>query len=929
MSDGTRIAANLPAVALLALAACGSGGGSSPDGGPSVTVVVSPSSVSLVASGTQKFVATVSGSTNTAVTWSATGGVIDQTGLFTAPVQAGSYQVQATSQADASSSAVAKVSVGTIGVAVTPAAVAVLTSKSQQFSATVSGASDTAVAWTAARGSISSGGLYTAPASAGADEVTATSHADPSRAATVQVAVVQISVSVAPVAPTVSQGGTQQFTATVGGGWPDASVTWSATCGSIDGAGLFAAPMSAGTCTVTAASNADPSKSATASVTVPAVAVSVAPTSAAVPQGGQQQFAATVTGAANAGVSWSATCGQVTQAGLFTAPASAGSCQVAAMSIADPAQSAVATVTVPAVSVSVSPAQATVGAGGAQQFTAAVQGTVNTAVSWSATCGSVNASGLSALYTAPGSATTCQVTVTSVADATKSATAAVTVTTAPSVSVAISPASATVIAGGQQQFTASVTGSSNTAVTWSQTCGSVTQSGLYTAPASATTCQVTATSNADASKAATATVTVTSVNTHPTSRFKTAALAWDTFDNVSSSNTSVVQDQKPGAAGDLVVPFYKGGWSLYCSQDGGSTWAVVNGPASTSNGTHTGGIAQDSVNYDLHAVMNSGADGNIYYSRFTLVRDAGGHVSGWTWGADGILVGAAPPEPDRNDWTDVRFQVIEAVDGQGAKVLLVAYLYATGNAGTNLAARKTTATAGVTPGASGDFTGLDGASGETIVSSASGDANWSLHNQIIGVAQQPVDRSLHFFRGNAAEFFNSGPGIQRWRYAAGKGSTYALDSTATVAAQPAGGQGPCWGGVFQTQDSIWLVYYDDARGGIFIDRITSDGATSIYNRSAVPGPPVTRANGNGYLGYASISVNASQSEVWTAYIDSGNNYSDTWTAHWNGGAWNASLVSSVDMSGFGATAYWRGGLAIVERSASGASGEIQVISTPQ
>ncbi len=82
-----------------------------------------------------------------------------------------------------------------------------------------------------------------------------------------------------------------------------------------------------------------------------------------------------------------------------------------------------------------------------------------------------------------------------------------------SVTISISPTSATLISNQTQQFTASVTGTSNTAVTWSATAGSVNATGLYTAPTvnSQTGVVVTATSNADKSKSASATVTVDAV----------------------------------------------------------------------------------------------------------------------------------------------------------------------------------------------------------------------------------------------------------------------------------------------------------------------------------------------------------------------------------------------------------------------------------
>jgi len=79
------------------------------------------------------------------------------------------------------------------------------------------------------------------------------------------------------------------------------------------------------------------------------------------------------------------------------------------------------------------------------------------------------------------------------------------------VSVQVSPGTASLQASQTQQFTASVTGSTNTAVTWSLSpqVGTITANGLYTAPMSisaAQTVRVTATSQADNTQSASATV---------------------------------------------------------------------------------------------------------------------------------------------------------------------------------------------------------------------------------------------------------------------------------------------------------------------------------------------------------------------------------------------------------------------------------------
>jgi alpha-tubulin suppressor-like RCC1 family protein len=92
------------------------------------------------------------------------------------------------------------------------------------------------------------------------------------------------------------------------------------------------------------------------------------------------------------------------------------------------------------------------------------------------------------------------------------------VTTIPLVQVSVNPATATVPASGTQQFAATVTGTSNPAVSWTvegSNSGEVSSSGLYTAPATAGSYSVTATSVADVTKSATALVTVTA-----------AAVAW-------------------------------------------------------------------------------------------------------------------------------------------------------------------------------------------------------------------------------------------------------------------------------------------------------------------------------------------------------------------------------------------------------------------
>jgi hypothetical protein len=148
----------------------------------------------------------------------------------------------------------------------------------QQLTATVvvqNGAATT-VTWSSSNttvASVSNTGLVTANA-AGTATITATSTVDGSKkgTATITVNAPTISgVSISPPSALLNIGGTQQFTANVTGSLGfNPAVTWStsnATVASVSNTGLVTA-NAAGTATITATSVADPSKSASATVTV-------------------------------------------------------------------------------------------------------------------------------------------------------------------------------------------------------------------------------------------------------------------------------------------------------------------------------------------------------------------------------------------------------------------------------------------------------------------------------------------------------------------------------------------------------------------------------------------------------------------------------------------------------------------------------------
>ena len=137
--------------------------------------------------------------------------------------------------------------------------------------------------------------------------------------------------------------------------------------------------------------------------------------------------------------------------------------------------------TITSVSVSCNPTS--VETGQTSQCAATVSGTgsYSSAVTWGASAGTINSSGL---LTAPSSAGSVTVTATSTQDTTKSGTATVTVTvpvTITSVSVSCNPTALQL--GGTSQCTATVTGTGNfsSAVTWSVSAGTINSSGLLTA----------------------------------------------------------------------------------------------------------------------------------------------------------------------------------------------------------------------------------------------------------------------------------------------------------------------------------------------------------------------------------------------------------------------------------------------------------------
>jgi hypothetical protein len=189
-----------------------------------VTVAVTPATQTVQAGAMQKFMATVTNSSNTTVTWSvnsvaggnSTVGMISTAGVYTAPTTVPSpatVTVKATSAADSTKSASAQVTIAApVAVSVTPAAASVQTAMTQAFVAAVTGSSNTMVNWSvngvaggnAMVGMISASGMYAAPMtvpSPATVTITAVSAADSTKSGSAQ-------ITVTPATAAASGGGT-------------------------------------------------------------------------------------------------------------------------------------------------------------------------------------------------------------------------------------------------------------------------------------------------------------------------------------------------------------------------------------------------------------------------------------------------------------------------------------------------------------------------------------------------------------------------------------------------------------------------------------------------------------------------------------------------------------------------------------------------
>ena len=321
------------------------------------------------------FFAQVQGSTDKQLQWSLSpnvGSLVN--GVYTAPKSI-NYEsqvtVSATSMANPTVTATATVlltqpisipTLSNVSISISQGTTTLAAGQSAQFTALVQGTASTGVLWTLMPnvGTVVNG-LYTAPASITQQEtimLTASSAADPSKTAQVSLilkpaaAPPVVSISLSPSNITIDGGQSTTFMPTVTG-TSNTAVTWSLnpSIGTITN-GVYAAPAiiaSQQTVTVTAKSTADSTKTASATLTLQPIGVTVGPTSVSLGASQSTTFHASVSGTGNSGVSWSLSpaVGTVSN-GVYTAPGSITSQEtitLKAASIVDASKTASATIT--------------------------------------------------------------------------------------------------------------------------------------------------------------------------------------------------------------------------------------------------------------------------------------------------------------------------------------------------------------------------------------------------------------------------------------------------------------------------------------------------------------------------------------------------------------------------------------------------------
>ena len=412
-------------------------------------VTLACSSSSVVAGNTITCTPTVAGtgSYSSAVTWSTSGGSISSNGVLTAPTTGTSVTVTATSTQNTAKSASATITVTpaiTItGVTVACASSSVNAGATTTCTPTVTGTGDysSAVTWSTSAGSISSNGVLTAPTTGTSVTVTATSTQNTAKSASTTLTVTPTitAVSVTCAASNLLPNGATSCAATVAGtGSYSSTVNWTASAGTITSGGVYTAPASGTTATITATSTENSARSSSTTITVAPPLTISSPVATATSNSITVSWTSSI--AANSGVTYGPTGGQTVTTPYSSAtgttpsftlnnlqPSTGVTLVVFSYINGQSVTKTITVVTLPAPtvsSVSVSCGASTLALGASTTCTDVVTGTgaISKAVTWSASAGTISSTGA---FTAPAAGASVTITATSVQDPTKSAVATI------------------------------------------------------------------------------------------------------------------------------------------------------------------------------------------------------------------------------------------------------------------------------------------------------------------------------------------------------------------------------------------------------------------------------------------------------------------------------------------------------------------------
>ena len=275
------------------------------------------------------------------------------------PALPGRYTISVAPAADPRKAVQLEVLVVDLSLELHPGSVVLAPGQEQSFRVNVHGPSGMPLHWSFTGGSLSPERIFKAPAEPGTYLVTV-QHLPSGKRASARVTVAN-PFSIQPTAAELAPGQSMRFRAEGAEAW----AVLEPEGGTVEADGTYTAPRKPGVFHIEALR---PPHTAQTTVTVAAVTLSIAPTTAALGMGQRLQFKAEPSAGS---CLWSASAGEISEDGLFHAPVAPGPCQITARSALAPEVSASAWVEVVVPSqVQILPDMLTLHVGQVQQFTA-------------------------------------------------------------------------------------------------------------------------------------------------------------------------------------------------------------------------------------------------------------------------------------------------------------------------------------------------------------------------------------------------------------------------------------------------------------------------------------------------------------------------------------------------------------------------------